>query len=114
MFRRRPPLPPFPPGSLLVGGASRDWLRGTEPKDFDWAAPDPEDAARALAAALRSDVPLALTCAALALCLVVLAAVVITGVGPLVVVVWFVLVAVAWFSLIVGLVRKRAARRARR
>lgn len=52
MFRRRPPLPPFPPGALLVGGAARDWLRGAEPKDFDWAAPDPEGAARTLAAAL--------------------------------------------------------------
>ncbi|MEF2280361.1 HD domain-containing protein [Deinococcus sp. YIM 134068] len=49
MFRRRPPLPPFPPGALLVGGAARDWLRGVAPKDFDWATPDPEGAARALA-----------------------------------------------------------------
>ncbi len=52
MFRRRPPLPSFPPGALLVGGAARDWLRGVAPRDFDWAAPDPEGAARTLAAAL--------------------------------------------------------------
>ncbi|GAA5511622.1 A-adding tRNA nucleotidyltransferase [Deinococcus carri] len=50
MFRRRPPLPPFPVGALLVGGAARDWLRGVPPKDFDWAVPDPARAARELAA----------------------------------------------------------------
>ena len=50
MFRRRPPLPPFPPGAVLVGGAARDWLRGVAPKDFDWAVPDPKAAARELAA----------------------------------------------------------------
>ncbi|WP_415785513.1 CCA tRNA nucleotidyltransferase [Deinococcus saxicola] len=49
MFRRRPPLPPFPPGGLLVGGAARDWLRGAAPKDYDWAVPDPAQAARAMA-----------------------------------------------------------------
>ncbi|QFP76195.1 CCA tRNA nucleotidyltransferase [Deinococcus sp. AJ005] len=49
MFRRRPPLPPFPPGGLLVGGAARDWLRGVAPKDYDWAVPDPAQAARAMA-----------------------------------------------------------------
>lgn len=49
MFRRRPPLPAFPPGALLVGGAARDWLRGIQPKDFDWAVPDPEAAARGMA-----------------------------------------------------------------
>lgn len=52
MFRRRPPLPPFPPGGLLVGGAARDWLRGVAPKDYDWAVPDPAQAARAMADAL--------------------------------------------------------------
>lgn len=52
MFRRRPPLPPFPPGGLLVGGAARDWLRGAPPKDYDWAVPDPAAAARAMADAL--------------------------------------------------------------
>lgn len=46
MFRRRPPLPDFPHGGLLVGGAARDWLRGREAKDFDWAVADPEGAAR--------------------------------------------------------------------
>ncbi|MBZ9714682.1 HD domain-containing protein [Deinococcus multiflagellatus] len=50
MFRRRPPLPPFPPGALLVGGAARDWLRGVAAKDYDWAVPDPRAAALALAA----------------------------------------------------------------
>ncbi|WP_291424115.1 HD domain-containing protein [Deinococcus sp.] len=45
MFRR-PPLPDFPPGGLLVGGAARDWLRGVTPRDFDWAVPDPAAAAR--------------------------------------------------------------------
>ncbi|ACO45425.2 HD domain-containing protein [Deinococcus deserti] len=49
MFRRRPPLPPFPPSALLVGGAARDWLRGVAPKDFDWAVPDPAAAAAQLA-----------------------------------------------------------------
>ncbi|WP_414656824.1 CCA tRNA nucleotidyltransferase [Deinococcus sp. VB343] len=49
MFRRRP-LPPFPPGAVLVGGAVRDWLRGVPPKDYDWAVPDPADAAKVLAA----------------------------------------------------------------
>ena len=52
MFRRRPPLPPFPPGAVLVGGAVRDWLRGVTPGDFDWAHPDPAAGARALAAQL--------------------------------------------------------------
>ena len=46
MFRRRPPLPDFPHGGLLVGGAARDWLHGREAKDFDWAVADPEGAAR--------------------------------------------------------------------
>lgn len=50
MFRCRPPLPPFPPGAVLVGGAARDWLRGVAPKDYDWAVPHPADAAKALAA----------------------------------------------------------------
>lgn len=50
MFRRRPPLPTFPSGALLVGGAVRDWLRGVAPGDFDWAVPDPAAAARELAA----------------------------------------------------------------
>lgn len=50
MFRRRPPLPPFPPGALLVGGAARDWLRGVAPKDFDWAVPNPQKAAQEVAA----------------------------------------------------------------
>lgn len=50
MFRRRPALPIFPAGALLVGGAARDWLRGVAPKDFDWAVPDPEEAAHELAA----------------------------------------------------------------
>ncbi|PTA68145.1 HD domain-containing protein [Deinococcus arcticus] len=53
MFRRRPPLPPFPPGALLVGGAARDWLRGVAAKDYDWAVPDPRAAALALAGATR-------------------------------------------------------------
>ena len=52
MFRRRPPLPTFPAGALLVGGAARDWLRGAVPKDFDWAVPDPAGAAHALATQL--------------------------------------------------------------
>jgi len=49
VFRKRPPLPPFPPGALLVGGAARDLLRGQTPKDYDWITPDPAGAARALA-----------------------------------------------------------------
>lgn len=52
MFRRRPPLPPFPPGGVLVGGAARDWLRGVAAKDFDWMVPDPAGAAHLLAGAL--------------------------------------------------------------
>ncbi|MBB6097916.1 poly(A) polymerase [Deinobacterium chartae] len=51
MFRRTPKRPLFPPGALLVGGAVRDLLRGVQPKDFDWIAPDPERAARDLEAA---------------------------------------------------------------
>ncbi|UWX62734.1 HDIG domain-containing metalloprotein [Deinococcus rubellus] len=39
-------LPAFPPGALLVGGAARDLLRGQMPSDYDWAAPDPAQAAR--------------------------------------------------------------------
>lgn len=49
MFGRRAPLPDFPPGALLVGGAARDWLRGVPAKDFDWAVPDPAGAAQVLA-----------------------------------------------------------------
>lgn len=49
MFRRRPPLPPFPPGAWLVGGAARDVLLGQVPRDYDWLTPDPGGAARALA-----------------------------------------------------------------
>ncbi|GHF33925.1 poly(A) polymerase [Deinococcus metalli] len=52
MFRRRPPLPPFPPGGVLVGGAARDWLRGVPARDFDWAVPEPAGAARAVAGAV--------------------------------------------------------------
>ncbi|MVN85323.1 HD domain-containing protein [Deinococcus sp. HMF7620] len=50
MFRRRLPLPPFPPGAVLVGGAARDWQRGVVAKDYDWAVPDPAGAAQQLAA----------------------------------------------------------------
>ncbi len=49
---KRPSLlafPIFPVGGLLVGGAARDWLRGVWPKDFDWAVPNPMQAAQALA-----------------------------------------------------------------
>ncbi|GAA5502430.1 A-adding tRNA nucleotidyltransferase [Deinococcus xinjiangensis] len=49
MFRRRPPLPTFPTGGFLVGGAARDWLRGVSPKDFDWAVPQPAQAAAQIA-----------------------------------------------------------------
>lgn len=56
MFRRRLNLPPFPPDSLLVGGAARDLLRGKAPKDFDWLAREPEAAARAWAARLSGNV----------------------------------------------------------
>ncbi|WP_161883914.1 HDIG domain-containing metalloprotein [Deinococcus alpinitundrae] len=42
----RPKLPAFPPGALLVGGAARDLLRGQLPSDYDWAAPNPAQAAR--------------------------------------------------------------------
>lgn len=49
MFRRRPHLPVFPPGGLLVGGAARDFLRGVTPEDFDWAVSDPRRAAELLA-----------------------------------------------------------------
>ena len=49
MFRRRPHLPAFPPGGLLVGGAARDFLRGVTPKDFDWAVSDPRRAAELVA-----------------------------------------------------------------
>ncbi|WP_027460725.1 HDIG domain-containing metalloprotein [Deinococcus murrayi] len=52
MFRRRPTLPPFPAGGLLVGGAVRDWWRGIPPHDYDWAVPDPAGAARTLAGAV--------------------------------------------------------------
>lgn len=50
MFRRRLSLPSFPAGGVLVGGAARDVLRGVSPKDYDWAVPDPRQAAEALAA----------------------------------------------------------------
>ena len=49
VFRRRPKLPPFPPDAVLVGGAARDLLRGATPNDYDWAAPDPSQAAKWLA-----------------------------------------------------------------
>jgi len=49
---RRSPVPPrlrslvlngrWPDGAVLVGGAVRDVLRGVTPKDWDWAAPDPQ------------------------------------------------------------------------
>lgn len=50
MFRRSRPRFPFPPGALLVGGGARDWLRGKAPKDFDWAAPQPQQSAQEVAA----------------------------------------------------------------
>jgi len=51
---RRSPVPArleplWPPGAVLVGGAARDLLRGRVPRDYDWAAPDPEGAAGRLA-----------------------------------------------------------------
>ncbi len=42
-------LPSFPPGSVLVGGAARDLLRGAVPNDYDWVASDPALAARSVA-----------------------------------------------------------------
>lgn len=51
MFRRRPSLPEFPTAGVLVGGAARDVLRGVAPKDFDWAVPDPAQAAEQMARA---------------------------------------------------------------
>ncbi|WP_309571482.1 HD domain-containing protein [Deinococcus sp.] len=52
MFRRRPLLPVFPEGGVLVGGAARDWLRGVAAKDYDWAVPAPQRAAQEQADAL--------------------------------------------------------------
>jgi poly(A) polymerase len=51
-------LPPFPPGAVLVGGAARDLLRGATPKDYDWAVPDPQTAARFLAGEVGAAFPL--------------------------------------------------------
>ncbi len=70
MFRRRPSagqtvpgqtVPAsirqlWPDGALLVGGAARDLLRGATPKDWDWAVPDPQQAAETLAARLNGAV----------------------------------------------------------
>lgn len=44
----------WPDGALLVGGAARDLLRGATPKDWDWAVPDPEQAAKTLAGKLNA------------------------------------------------------------
>ncbi|WP_424949665.1 HD domain-containing protein [Deinococcus sp.] len=56
MFRRSPaPLrirQLWPGGAVLVGGAARDLLRGAVPRDWDWAAPDPQAAANRLAQTL--------------------------------------------------------------
>jgi poly(A) polymerase len=41
---------------VLVGGAARDLLRGAVPKDWDWAAPDPQAAAEHLAVQVGGDV----------------------------------------------------------
>ena len=41
--------PLWPEGAVLVGGAARDLLRGVSPKDWDWAAPDPQRAAETMA-----------------------------------------------------------------
>ena len=48
----------WPEGALLVGGAARDLLRGAGavPKDWDWAVPDPKQAAETLAAKLNAAV----------------------------------------------------------
>ena len=42
----------WPEGAVLVGGAARDLLRGSVPNDWDWAAPDPSNAAETLVATL--------------------------------------------------------------
>ena len=41
---------PWPEGGILVGGAIRDALLGRPARDLDWLVPDPEAAARRLAA----------------------------------------------------------------
>jgi hypothetical protein len=48
LLRRFPKLKRLPPGCLVVGGAIRDLLMGREPLDVDVAAPDAEEAARAI------------------------------------------------------------------
>ncbi|WP_287410033.1 HD domain-containing protein [Oceanithermus sp.] len=47
---RLPELPCWPEGGWLVGGAVRDLWWGLEPRDFDFTAADPAQAARACAA----------------------------------------------------------------
>jgi len=46
-----PQSTPLPTAGFLVGGAVRDALLGTVPRDLDWLVPDPESEARRLAAA---------------------------------------------------------------
>jgi tetratricopeptide (TPR) repeat protein len=56
--------------------------------------------------AVRSDRPLTLTYAALALCLLTYLAVLVSGIGPLAALVWLVLIALGWMTLVVRLVRR--------
>jgi tetratricopeptide (TPR) repeat protein len=67
-----------------------------------------------LAATLRTDRPLTLVYAVLAVCVLVLVAVVATGLGALAILVWFALVALGLLTLVVGLVRRRRQRVAER
>ncbi|GAY11039.1 tetratricopeptide repeat protein [Pseudonocardia sp. N23] len=65
-----------------------------------------------LAATLRTDRPLTVVHAVLAVCLLVLVAVVVTGVGALAILVWFALIVLGLLTIVVRLARRR--RRTRR
>ncbi|MFC4946828.1 tetratricopeptide repeat protein [Pseudonocardia sp. GCM10023141] len=67
----------------------------------------PRQTGQVLRAALRADVPLTGTYLAIAVCLLLYAAVAVTGVAVLAAAVWVVLVLLGWFTLGVRLLRRR-------
>ena len=82
-------------GGLLAWWQTRELPRGTWP---------------VVRAALRADRPLALTWAALGVCVALYAAVVATGLGWLAAPVWLVLLGLALLAVVTGLVRRRRSR----
>jgi tetratricopeptide (TPR) repeat protein len=88
-------------GVVLLASALLAWWTG---RDL------PRRTLPVVRAAVRTDRPLAVTCLALAYCLLIYVVIVVTGSGWLGATVWVVLVGLGWLALVIRLVRRRRRR----